>query len=374
MTFPGNEGQSGGWPGEQSPQGPYSPGQGRPDALPHHQDPGHPGGQSDPYEPRPGAPYGSAPPPYGTPGGRPRSGYEREEARPDGHGRSPYDPGPPWTGSEASGRPEGEPHPPAGRGRRARPGPTPRARRRNLALIAGGAVLAGLVLIGGGIGISGMLDGGSSPTSAKSPASPRATTASAAPTVTNSPTRPRGGLGNSRATDPRPLTVNEIFRHRRFAVAGKRYAMTAARSDRVCGKTVNGAKLVAALRRGSCTQVLRATFASGDGRLIGTVGVANLRSAAGAKAVSRVWNDKDAWVQPVPGPGITKKIGTGSALGTFRYKGHYLLMTWVQQPNGKEIPSSQHPAVSKFSQDVMLGSGLFEALNYRGNEGKPLEK
>jgi hypothetical protein len=235
-------------------------------------------------------------------------------------------------------------------------------------------VLVGLVLIGGGIGISGMLGGGSSPTSAKAPASPPPTTASATPTVTNSPSRPPGGLGNSRATDPRPLTLSEIFRHHRFTVGGKRYAITAARTDRSCGRTVNGARLVTALRRGSCTQVLRATFASGDGLLIGTVGVANLRSAAGAKAASRVWSDKDAWVQPVPGAGITKKIGTGSALGTFRYKGHYLLMTWVQQPNGKEIPSSRHTAVSKFSQDVMLGSGLFEALNYRGNEGRPLGK
>jgi hypothetical protein len=235
-------------------------------------------------------------------------------------------------------------------------------------------VLVGLVLIGGGIGISGMLGGDASPTSAKSPASPRPTAASASPTVTGSPTRPSGGFGNSRATDPRPLTLNEVFRHRRFTIGGKRYAMTTARSDRTCGRTVNGAKLVTALRRSSCSQVLRATFASGDGRLIGTVGVANLRSVTGARATTRVWNAKDAWIQPVPGAGITRKIGTGSALGTFRYKGHYLLMTWVQQPNGKEIPTSQHTAVSRFSQDVMLGSGLFEALNYRGNEGKPLEK
>jgi hypothetical protein len=251
-------------------------------------------------------------------------------------------------------------------------GPTPPGRRGNLPLIAGGAVLAGLVLIGGGIGVSGLLKNDSAPQSAKSTATPPSTRA-ASPTVTASPTRRPGGFGNSRTTDARPLTLNEIFRHRTFKVGKMRYAMTIRRADRNCVKTVNGAKLVTALRRGSCNQVMRATFASGDGRLIGTVGVANLRTATAARSATRVWNAKDSWVQPVPGAGITKKIGKGSALGTFQYKGHYLLMTWVQQPSGKEIPAGEHSLISKFGQDVMLGSGLFQALNYRGIEGKPLQ-
>ncbi|MBC6458559.1 hypothetical protein [Actinomadura sp. HBU206391] len=230
--------------------------------------------------------------------------------------------------------------------------------------------MAGIVLIGGGIGISNVLEDDPAPTSAKSQASPRSSTSPKAA----SPTPRIGGLGNSRTTDPRPLTLNEIFQRRTFKVGANRYTMTARRADRNCARTVNGARLVTALRRGYCNQVMRATFASSDGKLIGTVGVANLRTATAARAASRVWSAKDAWVQPVPGPGITRTIGKGTALGTFQFKGHYLLMTWVQQPSGKDIPSSRHRVISKFGQDVMLGSGLFEALNYRGNVGKPLQK
>ncbi|MCW2898230.1 MAG: hypothetical protein JWO67_495 [Streptosporangiaceae bacterium] len=331
MTYPGNEGQSGGWPAEQPPQRPYAPGSGSSGPSGH--------GQS---------PYGQSP-------------HAHSEYGQSQYGDSPY------------GQDEPGGHQPSGGHR----GPTPPGRRGSLPLIAGAAVVVGIVLIGGGIEISGALrpDAASKPAS---PATPRQTAsapaAAASPTVSTSPSTRPGALGNSRTTDPTPLTLNEIFRRHRFTVSGKRYAMTVGRSDRNCARTVKGARLVTALKRGSCTQVVRATFAAGDGKLIGTVGVANLRTAVAAKAAARTWNAKDAWVQPVPGPGITKKIGTGSALGTLRYKGHYLLMTWVQQPNGKEIPAGERAAISKFGQDVMFGSGLFAALNYRSNEGKPVQK
>lgn len=226
--------------------------------------------------------------------------------------------------------------------------------------------MAGTVLMAAGMGISSLLKDDSASSSATAP------TGAPAPTATTEPTR-RPVLGNSRATDPVPLTLSEIFRHRTFDVGTKRYAMTAWHADRRCTGTVHGTTLITALRRGSCSQVMRATFASSDGTLIGTVGVANLQTATAAKAATRVWNAKDAWLRPVPGPGLTKKIGTGSALGTFQYKGHYLLMTWVQQPSGKAIPAGRQKLASAFGQSVMLGSGLYEALNYRGTEGKPLQ-
>ncbi|MGH3392115.1 MAG: hypothetical protein ACRDOO_24845, partial [Actinomadura sp.] len=249
-----------------------------------------------------------------------------------------------------------------GRGRRR----AARTRQHSSPLIIGGAIVAGTVLMATGMGISSLLKDDSASTSANPPqATPSATATSSAPK--------RPALGNRRSTDPVPLTLGEIFRHRTFTVGSKRYTMTVWRSDRVCARTVNGATLVTALRRGSCTQVMRATFASADGKLIGTVGVANLSTSTAARATTRLWSTKDAWLRPLPGPGITRKIGTGSALGTFQNKGHYLLMTWVQQPNGKAIPNAQQKLASNFSQSVMLGSGLYEALNYRGTEGKPLQ-
>ena len=81
---------------------------------------------------------------------------------------------------------------------------------------------------------------------------------------------------------------------------------------------------------------------------------------------------KDAFIVPLPGSsGATKKIGQGLSLTTAEADGHYLIMSWVQYPDGKKITKSDYSAVTTFVRNTTLGSNLRPALNYRSMEGKP---
>ncbi len=83
-------------------------------------------------------------------------------------------------------------------------------------------------------------------------------------------------IGTS-AQDPDPLTVQGLFPPQ-FVLNGSSYVRTAATVGKDCSQAVYGAQLQAALKSGHCTQVARATYLSGNGQMMGTVGVLNLVS------------------------------------------------------------------------------------------------
>ncbi|MFC6884283.1 MULTISPECIES: hypothetical protein [Actinomadura] len=279
---------------------------------------------------------------FDAPGGPGEPGYGFSDAPPGGGHDS-------FGGSDPSG------------------GPTPPQRRRNLPLIIGGAAVAGLVLIGGGVGLSSMMKDDPKPKE-KAPAA-----VSKSPAPKPSPTVPalEPVKLKSRNTDPKPLTLSEVFGKKTFKSGGQKYVRTAASAKRGCKGVVGGVKLTGTLKKGGCTQTLRATYARGDGKLIGTVGVLNLKTETAAKLAVKAAAAKDAFLQALPGAGTTKKIGKGEALGTAEARGHYLVMTWVQRPDGKKIPPAYHKTVSAFGTQVVKDSNLSFALAYRETEGKP---
>lgn len=253
-------------------------------------------------------------------------------------------------------------------------GPPPGGKKKSkLPLIIGGAAVAGIVLIGGGLAASSMLKGDSKPK--KKTASAQTTpdaSGSGTPSASASPTLSPVKL-QSRATDPSPLSLSEIFGKSSFSGAGEKYKRTGYNAAKTCTGAVGGTALTSTVKKGGCSQVLRATYTRGDGKLIGTVGVFNLKTETAAKAAVKAAAAKDAYLKPLQGTGNTKKIGTGLALGTAEARGHYLIMTWVQRPDGKKIADSAHKDVSDFGQQVIQGSGLGVALHYRETEGKPLK-
>jgi hypothetical protein len=283
-------------------------------------------------------------------------------------GPGPYDGSPAGPYEGAHGAPD------PGHDAQNRGGPLP-PERSKLPLIIG-AIVGAIVLIAGGFmvfsvlgGDSGKKTAGGTPSGGTNPQGNGAPTAPASSPAAK-PTAATGPLGaklKNRATDPRPLTLAEVFKHRRFG----KYVMTAKRQDGNCAKVVHGTRFSAALKSGGCTQMLRATFSTTDGKLIGSIGVANLRTDTAAKKVQAAGAGKDAWLLPLPGTGSTKKIGKGSALGTAEARGHYVLLSWVQRPDGKELTAAQRGTVSTFVSQVILGSNLSTALQYRGISGKP---
>lgn len=302
-------------------------------------------------------------------GSGPRYGSEREP--------TPFAQGHP--GPEAFDPPAGPPHEPAPPAHQAPPesdtdhdtnkDTDKTTKRPHTFLVATGAVVVGLALAGSGFTVSRMLtsDDGE-PAAAAAPTQP----ATALPTPTPTPAPLKVKFKN-RASDPTPLTLAEVFGTRTFKRAGVVYTRTAWKHDRDCAKGVIGAEFEAVLKKGGCTQVLRASYARRDGSLIGTVGVLNLRTEAAAQKAAKAAAGRDIYLQPLPAKtGVSRTLGKGTALGTAYSRGHYLIMTWVQRPDGKEIATRDHQKVNTFQQQVILGSNLYRALHYRGIAGKPL--
>jgi hypothetical protein len=386
MGYPGDQQQPGGWTPRQPSQSPYDPADDQADTSssygsfagpvgnsqygPSFEDTrsdssygGAPGGSryddqqgGFPYGDPPGGPANGAPPggaPYDDPYG-PDASYGAAQGG-YGGGPGPHDSGPPFGGEGSYGAYDAPPD-------------EFEAGRDKKRWIIGAAVVAGIVVVGGGTALALTSGGGGTP-------KPTATPQAAAPpkaTVNPTPSPTETGVGDrlrSRTTDPRALTLNEIFKARTFKAGGRTYAMTIRRTALKCADGVHGTSFRKIVVRGGCNQVLRATF--GNGKFVGTIGILNLRSQAAAQAAEKASHPKDAFIIPIPGTGSTKKIGHGLSLTTAEVDGHYLIMSWVEYPSGKKIAKSDFPAVTSFIRNTTLGSNLRPALNYRSMEGKP---
>src|SRR5690606_41674667 len=85
---------------------------------------------------------------------------------------------------------------------------------------------------------------------------------------------------------PAALTTKELFPRTRIKSGRRTYVMRVSRRDKVCKNAVEGERIQKALKAAKCNQIVRASFEDSTGKIIGTVGVANLSTSAGAKRVA----------------------------------------------------------------------------------------
>jgi len=174
----------------------------------------------------------------------------------------------------------------------------------------------------------------------------------------------------TRAEDPEPLTVTGLYPPQ-FILNGSSYVRTAASVTKTCSLAVYGADLQAALQSGHCTQVLRASYISGDGKLMGTVGVVNLISSSAAQKAGQVTGPQEI-IAPLTGKkGATSKLGSGTGVVQAEIKGHYLILMWAEFANLKS-PSgaAQRQALEQFATNLVVGSANIN-LSTRMLTGKP---
>ncbi|HZC42327.1 MAG TPA: hypothetical protein VE343_16730, partial [Streptosporangiaceae bacterium] len=121
-----------------------------------------------------------------------------------------------------------------------------------------------------------------------SPATPQAVTPASAPAAPSSPSGPPGRWKfiRSRATDPRRLTLAELY-PKRFTITGNSGTRTIARAGRDCASAVLGSGLQSAVGKSHCNQVLRASYLSTDRKIMATIGVLNLVNATAAEQVGK---------------------------------------------------------------------------------------
>jgi hypothetical protein len=160
----------------------------------------------------------------------------------------------------------------------------------------------------------------------------------------------------SRARDPQPLTIAGLYPPQ-FSLNGKSFVRTAANATKTCSLAVYGADLQAALQTGKCTQVVRASYISGDGTMMGTVGVVNLVNSNAAQKAGRVTGPQEIIAPLTSKKGPTKKLGTGTGVVQAEIKGHYLILMWAEYANLKS-PSgqAQRQALEQFAANLVTGS------------------
>jgi hypothetical protein len=158
-------------------------------------------------------------------------------------------------------------------------------------------------------------------------AAPR-TAPAGAPRTRPAPTGHWGHI-QTRKTDPQPLTLAELF-PARFTSAGSGYARTAARSGKHCSSAVIGSRLQSAVSAAGCTQVMRASYLSGNRKQMGTIGVLNLRSARLTRHAGHATGPAEFIEQLRGAKGPTRKLDKGTGLEEAEVKGHYLILIWAE--------------------------------------------
>jgi hypothetical protein len=204
------------------------------------------------------------------------------------------------------------------------------------------------------------------------PAAPRVAASSHPPTVRSSPLATLGTWKHigDRTLDPVPLTVTELF-PATFSNHGEAGTLTVSQSSSKCSREVFGSKLASAIRRGGCTQVLRASYLSTDGKIMATIGVLNLKDATAAERAGRAAGATQFIKQLAAKHGPTRNIAKGTGIVEAGVKGHYLILTWTEfanlhAPSGK----SERQRLEAFSADLVGGTANV-SLTSRMVTGKP---
>ena len=120
--------------------------------------------------------------------------------------------------------------------------------------------------------------------------------------------------------------------------------------------------------------MLRASYLSGDGKIMGTIGVINLVTTNEAHHAGKVVGQNDFIAPLAASKGIASKLGQGTGVVEAQYKGHYLILTWSEFVNGS-TPSTtaEDNQLEQFSSDLVAGTAninLSERMVQRRHAGR----
>ena len=220
------------------------------------------------------------------------------------------------------------------------------------------AAIAAVVVLGG-------LLAGSYALVRRSPSgSPSASTSTGAQSPTSSPTPERSPIDvSARGTDPRPLTVEEVFGDDDLRPdAGRDAVYRVLARDKpltTCGPAASG-KIDDVLTKYECSQVIRATVAAPADGYLATVGIGNLADSDGAQAatdkIKQLGKAGDGAFTALPAPGA-KKLASSPTVFTLQPYGHYLLYVVVGRADGKapQADTTTQQIVTDLVQSYLTG-------------------
>ena len=155
--------------------------------------------------------------------------------------------------------------------------------------------------------------------------------------------------------DPTPLTAAELYPPAFTDETDKTtYSLVATKVDKTCSNAVIGSALIAELKTGKCTQVVRGSYVSGDNKIMGTIGVINLSTTNEAHRAGKVVGENDFIAPLTSAKGVASKLGNGTGIVEAEYKGHYLILTWSEFVNGTNpTTTAEQNQLKQFSNDVV---------------------
>ena len=162
----------------------------------------------------------------------------------------------------------------------------------------------------------------------------------------------------ARTDDPTPLTTAELFQPAFTNETDKiSYTLVSTKTDKTCSAAVIGSALISKLKSGQCNQVLRASYVSQDGKLMGTIGVVNLSTTNEAHYAGQVVGQNDFIAPLTAAKGVASKLGNGTGVVEAEFKGHYLILTWSEYVNGTTPKTSaQDKQLEQFGNDLVAGT------------------
>jgi hypothetical protein len=190
--------------------------------------------------------------------------------------------------------------------------------------------VAALLLGGGGALAVTQLSGGSSHDHQVAQTRPPAPTPVApTPTPTPSPTKAKHKPKHvpidirDEKTDPKPLTISEVFPHKTLKLAGNTFVLAKTVINDHCSLAANG-PFATELTREHCRRVVRATFVSTDKKLAVTTGIAVMPTDAAARAVLKVQDPSHyKWFRGMKATGAPK-IDQAGGYAASTLRGRYI--------------------------------------------------
>jgi hypothetical protein len=166
-----------------------------------------------------------------------------------------------------------------------------------------------------------------------------------------------------RTLDPAPLTLTKLY----LPVVNNKangngditssFTLETTKLNTSCSSAVIGQTLITALKAGQCTQVLRASYLSGDGKIMGTIGVINLDTTNEAHYAGKVVGQNDFIAPLATSKGVASKLGQGTGVVEAQYKGHYLILTWSEFVNGSTPATmTEDNELEQFSSELVAGT------------------
>ncbi len=175
------------------------------------------------------------------------------------------------------------------------------------------------------------------------------------PAATPSPSPSLGPYGHiaSRSGDPDPLTIAQLY-PARFTAAGHPVTMTASKLGTSCTSAVVGGSLQTIVGEAHCSQAARASYLASSQGIMGTIGVLNLGTAAGATRAAREASASDFISQLKARHGPTHKLGQGTGIEEAAAKGHYLILIWAEFTSlHKPRTNAQRNQIENFMTELL---------------------